>query len=88
MKECKYRLPCDWCDRCNKLCDMSLIGKPISECKHPEWKTEKAEAVTKEEAGCVTYYTLRCSMCGKTRIKRVEFDGQHKSNVVIYEEIV
>lgn len=88
MEECKYRLPCDWCDKHDKLCDMSMIGIPISECKHPEWETERAEAVTKEEAGCVTYYTLRCSACGKTRIKRIEFDGQHKSNVVIYEEIV
>ena len=67
MKECKYRLPCDWCERCKKYCDISLIGKPISKCKHPEWVTEKAEATTKEEAGCVTYYTLRCSMCGKKR---------------------
>lgn len=87
MKECKYRLPCDWCDRCNKLCDMSMIGIPISECKYHEWRTERAEAVTKEGAGCVTYYTLRCSVCGKTRIKRVEFDSNHKHNVMIYDEI-
>ena len=29
------------------------------------WIVSKAEAVTKEEAGCVTYYTQRCSVCGK-----------------------
>ena len=21
MKECKYRLPCDWCDKFNKKCE-------------------------------------------------------------------
>lgn len=49
------------------------------------WIVAKAEAVTKEEAGCATYYTQRCSVCGKERIKKVEFDGNHKSNVTIWE---
>lgn len=49
------------------------------------WIVSKAEAVTKEEAGCVTYYTLRCSVCGKERIKRVEFDANHKHHVTIWE---
>jgi hypothetical protein len=86
MEDCKYRLPCNWCDKHDELCVMSMIGIEISECKHPEWKTERAEAVTKEEAGCVTYYTLRCSACGKTRIKRVEFDSECRHHVTIYEE--
>lgn len=54
------------------------------ECKH-NWVVSNAEAVTKEEAGCVTYYTQRCSICGKERLKKVEFDGNHKPNVTIWE---
>lgn len=43
MKECKYRLPCNWCDKFNKYCDMT---KPIkielpdqNKCDH-HWKLE------------------------------------------------
>lgn len=87
IQDCKYMLPCGWCDKYNRFCNMVesiKIGVPISECKH-NWITEKAEAVTKEEAGCTTYYTLRCSICGKKRIKRVEVSGDHKFNITIWE---
>ena len=43
MKECKYRLPCNWCDKLNKYCDMSepiKIELPNSDkCDH-DWKYE------------------------------------------------
>ena len=87
MEDCKYKLPCNWCDKHNKYCDMVEpieIGAPITEHKH-NWVTEKAEAVTKEEAGCTTYYTQRCSICGTEWLKRVEVDGNHKFNITIWE---
>lgn len=95
MRDCKYRLPCNWCDKYDRMCETVLleiykqeqkenVGYPETECKH-NWVVEKAEAVTKEEAGCTTYYTHRCSICGKERIKRVEFDGRHRHYVTIWE---
>lgn len=45
MKECKYRLPCNWCDKLNKLCDMT---EPIkielpdpNKCNH-DWRHQKS----------------------------------------------
>lgn len=93
LRDCKYRLPCAWCDKYDRQClaveyeiskqEQEKNSKP-TECIH-DWVVEKAEAVTKEEAGCATYYTQRCSICGKERLKKVEFDGNHKPNVTIWE---
>ena len=89
MKGCKYLLPCGWCDKYDRRCNVSLeefeFFNKEEQCNH-NWVTEKAETATKEEAGCVTYYTLRCSICGKKRIKRVEVDGNHHFDVTMYEE--
>lgn len=89
LQDCKYRLPCNWCDKYDRMCEAVLFEINVG-CKalteHDcNWVVSKAEAVTKEEAGCATYYTQRCSVCGKERIKKVEFDGNHKSNVTMWE---
>lgn len=97
LRDCKYRLPCAWCDKYDREClavqyEVSKQERerreednsvPIEECKH-NWVVEKAEAVTKEETGCTTYYTQRCSICGAKRLKKVEVDGSQKFNVTIY----
>lgn len=73
MKECKYRLPCNWCDRLNKYCDMV---EPVTivntiKCEH-EWGFYKS---IEDTGGRRTYY--RCYKCGA--IKLVDEHG------VVYE---
>lgn len=43
MQDCKYRLPCNWCDKFNKFCDMSesieiKLPDP-NNCEH-DWSIE------------------------------------------------
>jgi hypothetical protein len=85
MKECKYKLPCNWCDKFNKYCDMT---EPIkielpdpNKCDH-DWKLE-GSYVDSEPEECkhnwVLYkkvihtagedYHKRCSKCGAMRVE-------------------
>ena len=67
LQDCKYRLPCNWCDKYDRMCEAVLIeinkqqeeeniGKP--ECEH-EWSF--CESV-ENTGGKYTYY--RCNKCG------------------------
>lgn len=61
MKDCKYRLPCNWCDRLNKYCDMV---EPIEfKCDH-DWVLYK----TVSHTGGVDYHK-RCRKCGTMRVE-------------------
>ena len=63
MKECKYRLPCNWCDRANKYCDM--VEQITIKCEHDEheWVFYKS---TENTGGRQIYY--RCRKCGAIRM--------------------
>ena len=72
MKDCEYRLPCNWCDKFNRVCDEAEyeINQQMSEiinCDH-EWLIIE----TTETTGG-TENTYRCSKCGAIRKKC--FDG-------------
>ena len=63
MKECKYRLPCNWCDRTNNYCDM--VEPITTNCEHDEheWVFYKS---TENTGGSQIYY--RCRKCGAIRM--------------------
>ena len=73
MKECKYRLPCNWCDKLNKYCDMiePIVIKPI-ECEHT-WIYDKSMIYT---SGQIDYY--HCARCGAK--KAVDGDVTYESS--------
>lgn len=65
MKECKYRLPCDWCDKFNKKCekvDYYELPNP-SACNH-DWVFVKQ---TTNTGGAEVHY--RCKKCHEYMIK-------------------
>lgn len=68
MKECKYRLPCNWCDRFNKFCDMvDGISMTIDvECEHI-WEFFKSVVNIDGE-----YDYHRCRRCGMMKATRKE----------------
>jgi hypothetical protein len=74
MKECKYRLPCNWCDKFDKFCDMSEsieIKLPdANTCDH-DWMLYKTVIHTGGED-----YHSRCRKCGAMMVE---------SGEVIYE---
>ena len=66
MKECKYRLPCNWCDKLDKYCDMV---EPIeiklpdpNKCEHT-WIYDKSIINT---GGRIDYY--HCFKCGAKKV--------------------
>ena len=72
MKECKYRLPCNWCDRLNKYCDMvEPIVIKSNECNHT-WIYDKSMINT---GGRIDYY--HCFKCGAK--KAVDGDVTYES---------
>lgn len=65
MKDCKYRLPCDWCDKFNKKCeevDYYELPNPNT-CNH-DWIFVKQ---TTNTAGTDVHY--RCRKCHEYMVK-------------------
>ena len=91
-RNCKYILPCGNCDKYDCFCkaaecEMSEGKKnPSEECTH-NWILEKIESVEKETSGTATYYTQKCSICGASQIKKIEYDENHKYNVTIWRGV-
>ena len=63
MKECKYRLPCNWCDVTNNYCDMAEPSTTKCEHDEHEWVFYKS---TENTSGSQIYY--RCRKCGAIRM--------------------
>ena len=83
MKECKYRLPCDWCDKFDKKCeeiDYYVLQKP-KECNH-DWILEEQEIVNQK----VCYKTYKCSICKKRHIRKDELLKDGSVNTTIWYE--
>ena len=72
MKECKYRLPCNWCDKLNKYCD---ITEPIKielpnpdSCNH-DWELECRYTNLSEDNRNYYYrYKYVCRKCYEVKI--------------------
>lgn len=81
MKECKYRLPCNWCDKLNKYCDMiepikiELPDANKYKCDH-YWMYDKRITNT---GGINDYY--HCAKCGAIRLEAYDYNG----NKICYE---
>ena len=58
MSECKYRLPCGWCDRQNKTCSLHVTTS--NKCNH-QW--EPAYDLTT----ITNMQKYRCVLCGATK---------------------
>lgn len=78
MKECKYRLPCNWCDKFNKFCDMSepiKIELPnANKCDH-DWKVEHTYMFPSDNAE--PYYVTKyvCRKCYETELVKTDRHG-------------
>lgn len=76
MKECKYRLPCNWCDRLDKYCDMvepiEIKLSDTNKCNH-DWVYDKTTINT---AGRNIYY--HCTKCWATKLEEYDVNGNYK----------
>ena len=66
FEDCKYRLPCNWCDKRDMLCEVVQFEldkiNATYECDHAwEYMVSKETTVGKE----ITY---RCAKCGATKL--------------------
>lgn len=81
MKECKYRLPCNWCDRLNKYCDMvepiEISNMTMGNCKH-DWLKVKRTTIDN-----VVFETHKCWRCGVEQEIRVERLNDGKLDVTL-----
>lgn len=73
MKDCKYRLPCNWCDRLNKYCDMVESIKielpDTNKCDH-DWVLESTYQHP-EDIRNRWYKRYVCSKCGMINVKEL-----------------
>ena len=80
MKDCKYRLPCLWCDKHDRLCDLvklelheieynneSAHSESLELCEH-NWKY-----VATDIGNAATHEFHRCTKCGE--IQKFEVKG-------------
>lgn len=59
LKECKYRLPCSWCDKFDRPCDLRCGAK--KECEH-EWKY-----IGHQSSFSISIFDFICPKCGETK---------------------
>ena len=73
LQDCKYRLPCNWCDKYNRMCEAVLfeihkqqeeenVGKQnlkqnLNECEH-EWRYE-GQLGNRHHYTCIKCNTLK-----------------------------
>lgn len=73
LKECKYRLPCGWCDRKNEKCELlqkSIPVKTITKREHilevnAYQRSCKHEWIMTNQTTLGNYY--KCFKCGATK---------------------
>ena len=63
IPECKYRLPCGWCDRINEVCTLYQAYKAT---------INNVDGVNEKEIGCDHHWVYNgsyyfCSKCGVIR---------------------
>lgn len=62
MKEnCKYRLPCGWCDMQNKKCDMKIPTVGIE--KPSDLTVTKIDVTEKHYDTAISSYPKKCGRC-------------------------
>lgn len=91
LRDCKYRLPCAWCDKYDRPCEavqyevhkqeQEKNSKP-TECDH-EWKLEEQEIIRQKSS----YKRYKCSICGKEQIRKDEIQDNGSVNVTLWERV-
>lgn len=90
LKDCKYRLPCGWCDKYDIQCLLieHEVGKQEqennskqTECEH-NWILEEQEIVNQK----VCYKTYRCSICKKKHIRKDKLFKDGSINTTLWYE--
>ena len=77
MKECEYRLPCNWCDKFNKFCDMVEPVKfelpDPNKCNH-DWEVENY--MFSSDNG-KPYYVNKyiCRKCHESKATKTDING-------------
>lgn len=80
MKECKYRLPCNWCDKHNKYCDMvepiTIDLSNIDKCNHI-WEVEKKYIYPPESKNVEPYCIVKrvCCKCHASELLKTDING-------------
>ena len=76
MKDCKYRLPCNWCDRLNKYCDMvepiKIELPDTNNCDH-DWILEYSTLFPSDD--WIPYYKNKyvCGKCHESKIEKIKY---------------
>lgn len=73
MEECKYRLPCDWCDKFNKKCEEVDYGLPNQDkCNH-DWQLENIYAYCDSSDNKVRHRAKYvCRKCYVVEVREVD----------------
>lgn len=73
MKECKYRLPCNWCDKFNKKCEkVNYYGLPDpSTCNH-DWVLESRYVSDIDNGKFIHRGRFVCRKCHEVRVEDLE----------------
>ena len=66
MTECKYKLPCGWCDKFDKECTETKCKNNILQCDH-DWRFEC------RMNGTVGKEIFTCRKCGITKTVDVSY---------------
>lgn len=91
LQDCKYRLPCAWCDKYDRQClaviyevekrEQEKNLKP-TECCH-NWVLEEQEIIRQK----VSYKKCKCSICGKEIIKKEEIQYDGSVDATLWERV-
>ena len=75
MKECKYRLPCDWCDKFNKKCKeidyYEFTFPDTNKCDH-DWQVENVYAYCDDNEELRHRAKYVCRKCHSTETREVD----------------
>ena len=78
MKDCKYRLPCNWCDKFNRFCEMSesieIMLSDSSNCDH-DWKTEETYMFPSDKGEPYYVTKLVCRKCHESKKIKTDIHG-------------
>ena len=82
IQYCKYRLPCNWCDKFDKYCDMvepiKIEIPDANECDH-DWKIEERFIYQPIDKNEEPYYRIKrvCHKCHTVEMVDMDMNGNY-----------
>lgn len=85
LKDCKYRLPCGWCDKYDRQCLLieHEVGKQENnskpkECEH-DWEIEYTYMSIPKDKNKEAYYVVKrvCRKCYESELRKTDLYGNH-----------